>query len=56
MPDTRALEVIAEETDAQVLTLSPIEEIRPMMFKSGATYLGKMKNSVEALKTVMPCQ
>ena len=54
--DTRALEVIAEETDAQVLTLSPIEGISPEEFGSGATYLDKMRDNLEVLKTALACQ
>ena len=53
--DTRALEVIAEETDAQVLTLSPIEGISPEEFES-ASYLGKMRSNLDALKTALACQ
>ena len=53
--DTRALEVIAEETDAQVLTLSPIEGISPEEFES-ATYLSKMMSNLDALKTALACQ
>ena len=54
--DTRALEVIAEETDAQVLTLSPIEGISPEEFESGATYIGKMRDNLAVLKTALACQ
>ena len=54
--DTRALEVIAEETDAQVLTLSPIEGISPEEFESGVTYLDKMKANLGVLKTALECQ
>ena len=54
--DTRALEVIAEETDAQVLTLSPIEGISSEEFESGATYLGKMRDNLAVLKTALACQ
>ncbi len=54
--DTRALEVIAEETDAQVLTLSPIEGISPEEFESDATYIGKMRDNLAVLKTALACQ
>ena len=54
--DTRALEVIAEETDAQVLTLSPIEGISPGEFESDATYIGKMRDNLAVLKTALACQ
>ena len=54
--DTRALEVIAEETDAQVLTLSPIEGISPEEFESGATYIGKMRDNLAVLRTALACQ
>ena len=54
--DTRALEVIAEETDAEVLTLSPIEGISSEEFESGATYLDKMRANLDVLKTALACQ
>ena len=54
--DTRALEVIAEETNAQVLTLSPIEGISPEEFESGVTYIDKMEANLEVLKTALACQ
>ena len=54
--DTRALEVIAEETEAQVLTLSPIEGISQEEFESGATYLGKMRENLAVLRTALACQ
>ena len=54
--DTRALEVIAEETEAQVLTLSPIEGISPGEFESGATYIGKMRENLAVLRTALACQ
>ena len=54
--DTRALEVIAEETNAQVLTLSPIEGISAEEFESGASYLGKMRANLDVLKTALACQ
>ena len=54
--DTRALEVIAEETDAEVLTLSPIEGISAEEFESGASYLGKMKSNLDVLKIALACQ
>ena len=54
--DTRALEVIAEETDAEVLTLSPIEGISSEEFESGASYLGKMKSNLDVLKIALACQ
>ena len=54
--DARPLEAIAEDTDAQVLTLSPIEGISPEEFESGATYIGKMRENLDALKTALACQ
>ena len=54
--DARALEVIAEETEAQVLTLSPIEGISSVEFESGATYLDKMRTNLEALTMALACQ
>ena len=54
--DTRALEVIAEETDAEVLTLSPIEGISAEEFESGASYLDKMKSNLDVLKIALACQ
>ena len=54
--DTRALKVIAEETEAQVLTLSPIEGISQEEFESGATYIGKMRDNLAVLRTALACQ
>ena len=54
--DERPLEVLAEETDAQVLTLSPIEGISAEEFESGASYLGKMKSNLDVLKIALACQ
>ena len=54
--DARELDAIAEDTDAQVLTLSPIEGISPEEFESGATYIGKMRENLDALKTALACQ
>ena len=54
--DTRALEVIAEETDAEVLTISPIEGISAENFESGVTYLDKMRSNLDALKIALACQ
>lgn len=54
--DQRVLEVIAEETDAEVLTLTPIEGISDEEFKAGATYLDKMRDNLAVLKIALACQ
>ena len=54
--DTRALEVIAEETDARVLTLSPIEGISPEEFESDTSYIGKMRDNLEVIRIALACQ
>ena len=54
--DTRALEVIAEETDAQVLTLSPIEGISPEEFESDTSYISKMRDNLEVIGIALVCQ
>ena len=54
--DTKALETLAEETDAEVLTLSPIEGISQEEFDSGVTYISKMNDNLDALKTALACQ
>ena len=54
--DTRALEVIAEETKAQVLTLSPIEGISAEEFESDTTYIGKMMSNLDVIKIALSCQ
>ena len=54
--DARALETLADETDAEVLTLSPIEGISQEEFDAGVTYIGKMRENLTALKTALACQ
>ena len=54
--DTRALETIADETDAEVLTLSPTEGISPEDFEAGVTYLDKMRSNLDTLKIALICQ
>ena len=54
--DTKPLETLADETDAVVLTLSPIEGISQEEFDAGVTYLGKMRENLTALKTALACQ
>ena len=54
--DTRALGVIAEETPAEVLTLSPIEGIDAAEFEDGITYIDKMRANLEVLRTALVCQ
>ena len=53
--DTRPLEVIAEETDAQVLPISPIEGISPEEFES-ASYISKMRDNLEVIGIALACQ
>lgn len=53
--DTRTLRMIAEEADAQLLILSPIEGVTIEIFES-STYLDKMRDNLVALKTALACQ
>ena len=54
--DIRALEVIAEETNVEILTLSPIEGISAEDFESGVTYLDKMRSNLDVIKIALACQ
>ena len=54
--DPRLAEVIASETGAQVMLLSPLEAITLDEHSSGVTYLEKMENNLGALKIALECQ
>ena len=54
--DTRTLEVIAEETGAQVLTLSPIEGVTVEEYESGVSYISRMEANLADIKTALACQ
>ena len=53
--DQRNFEVIAEETNTTVLTLSPVEGISQEDVDSGATYISKMMENLGVLKTALDC-
>lgn len=53
--DQRNFEVIAEETNTTVLTLSPVEGISQEDVDSGATYISKMTENLGVLKTALDC-
>ena len=53
--DQRNFEVIAEETNTQILTLSPIEGISQEDADSGATYISKMTENLDVLETALGC-
>ncbi|MYB47429.1 MAG: hypothetical protein F4X71_06850 [Cenarchaeum sp. SB0662_bin_33] len=53
--DPRHFDVIAEETGVEVLTLSPLEGISQEDFDSGASYISKMMENLDALKISLEC-
>ena len=53
--DQRNFEVIAEETNTQILTLSPVEGISQEDVDSGATYISKMMENLDALEIALDC-
>ena len=53
--DTRSVEVIAEETGAQTLTLSPLEGITRAEFDAGVSYIDKMMENLEVLIVALEC-
>ncbi len=53
--DQRNFEVLAEETNTTVLTLSPVEGISQEDVDSGATYISKMTENLGVLKTALDC-
>ena len=54
--DTRSLEAIAEEAGVDILELSPIENITKEESESGVTYIDKMNENLDALRTGLNCQ
>ena len=53
--DTRAVNVLAEETGAQVLTLSPLEGATTAQLESGVTYMDRMRENLTVLETALSC-
>jgi zinc transport system substrate-binding protein len=53
--DTRAVNVLAEETGAQVLTLSPLESATTAQLESGVTYVDRMRENLTVLETALSC-
>jgi zinc transport system substrate-binding protein len=54
--DSSAGQVIAAETGAEVLVLSPIVSITQQEFQDGVTYSDKMYQNLSVLKTALECQ
>ena len=54
--DPRLAEVIADETGAQVMILSPLEALTPEESSRGVTFLEKMEQNLEGLKVALNCQ
>ena len=52
----RLVEVIADEADAQVLTLSTIETLSNNDMSAGLTYFDKMEQNLDVLKIALECQ
>ena len=53
--DIRAVNVLAEETGAQVLTLSPLEGATASQLESGVTYVDRMRENLTVLETALSC-
>ncbi|MBI1658463.1 MAG: zinc ABC transporter substrate-binding protein [Thaumarchaeota archaeon] len=53
--DTRVVNVLAEETGAQVLTLSPLESATASQLESGVTYMDRMRENLTILETALSC-
>ena len=53
--DIRVVNVLAEETGAQVLTLSPLESATASQLESGVTYMDRMRENLKILETVLSC-
>lgn len=53
--DIRAVNVLAEETDAEVLTLSPLESATTAQLESGVTYMDRMLENLTILETALSC-
>ena len=53
--DTRAINVLAEETGAHVLTLSPLEGATTAQLESGVTYMDRMRENLTVLETALSC-
>jgi zinc transport system substrate-binding protein len=54
--DPRLAEVLADEADAQVIILSPLEGLTNEDLAAGKTYLSKMEENLENLKVALECQ
>ena len=53
--DARVVNVLAEETGAQVLTLSPLESATAPQLESGVTYVDRMRENLTILETALSC-
>ncbi len=53
--DTRAMEVLAEETGAEVLTLSPLESVTQEQLDNGVTYIDRMRDNLQILEVALSC-
>jgi zinc transport system substrate-binding protein len=54
--DPRLAQVLADEADAQVIILSPLEGLTNEDLAAGKTYLSKMEENLENLKVALECQ
>lgn len=54
--DPRLAEVIAEETGAEVMVLSPLEGLTKEEASRGMTYIEKMEQNLDLLKIALECQ
>ena len=53
--DARAMEVLAEETGAEVLTLSPLESVTREQLDDGVTYIDRMRDNLQILEVALSC-
>lgn len=54
--DPKLVNVLAEEAGAQVLILSPLEGVSKEELEKGVTYLDKMEENLQNIKTALECQ
>ena len=54
--DPRLAEVIAEETNAQVMLFSPIEALSPDEIGTNISYIDKMEQNLDSLVVALECQ
>ena len=56
MLSSRLAQTVAQETGAQVLLLTPVEQVSKRDFQSGVTYEALMRRNLDSLKRGLQCQ